>query len=283
MKKIVIIAAAVIIFLSLFSLVFVFDPFKLNLNFLGRELTIDKTANVITEIKKISEFTTACFFEDKIIQEKKYEKVERKINLKEQRRKNLETVSNAAGSSWSKLKKAAKSAVDKVKESSDTTVKGIASSVGKATKDIVVATGSSVKDFADSSAADIKDLITADEIVIDSTEVGMIVLTVKTKVRAGVDLSKIEEGDIRVSGDTLRVKLPPVEIFDIIVNPSDWEIFHREGDWADEEIRTIQSKAKDAIREDAIAFGLLEKAESNGKEELTSLFNTFGFPNVVIE
>ena len=257
-----------------------FDPFKLNLNFLGKELTIDKTANVITEIKKISEFTTACFFEDRIIQENKYKYFEKTINHKEQRNQNVATVKESAKSSWRKLKDAASSAIDNAKQSSDTTAKGIASAIGTAAKDIAVATGSSAKEIAASSAPALKDLVTADEVQMDSTQIGRIVFTVTTKVRAGYDLSKIEENDLIVSGDTLKIKLPEVEIFDIIANPSDWKIFYREGDWEDNEIRAVQSKAKDIIRDDAIAMGLLEKAESCGREELISLFKTFGFAEV---
>lgn len=281
MKRIIIIIAVVAVFLGFFSSVFVFDPFKLHLNFLGQELTIDKTANVITEIKKISEFTTACFFEDRIIQEKKFKYFERKINHHEKRSQDVEAVKSSAMSSWRKLKDVASSAIDNVKQSSDTTAKGIASAIGTAAKDIAVATGSSAKDMATSSATALKDLVTADEVQIDSTEIAYIVYTVKTKVRAGYDLSKIENEDLVVSGDTLRIRLPEVEIFDIIANPSDWNLFYREGDWEDAEIRAIQSKSKDLIREDAIAMGLLEKAESCGREELISLFKTFGFAEVL--
>ena len=136
--------------------------------------------------------------------------------------------------------------------------------------------------MAVSSAPAIKDLVTADEVIIDSTQVGKIVFIVTTKVRAGYDLSKISKDDLTVSGDTLKVQLPPAEIFDIIANPSDWRIFYSEGDWEDGEIRAIQSGAKDDIREDAIAFGLLEKAESFGKEEIVSLFKSFGFKEVLL-
>lgn len=276
-KGIVIIIVAAVVLLGAFSTVFIFDPFKLNLNLFGKGLSIEKTANVITEIKRISEFTTACFFEEKIIQENKYKYFEKKINHKEQRQKNIDTVKEAAKSSWRNVKEVASSAIDKVKQSSD-----VISAVGTAAKDVAVATGSSAKDMASSSAPALKDLVTADEVQMDSTEIGKIVFTVTTKVRAGYDLSKISEKDLVVSGDTLKVKLPQVEIFDIIVNPSDWKIFYREGDWEDEEIRAIQSKSKDAIREDAIAYGLLEKAESSGKKEIISLFKTFGFSEVKV-
>lgn len=282
MKKFFLIIAIAAVGLGLFSSVFVFDPFKLNINFLGKSLSIKKTANVITEIKKISEFTTACFYEDRIVQESKYKYVEKKINTKENNKKNVNTVKESAKSSWEKLKEAAGSAIDKLKQSSDSSAEGIASAVSNAAVDIAVATGTSAKDMAVSSAQALKDLVNTDDVQIDTVVIGKIVFTVSTKVRAGFDLSKIEIEDLKVSGDTLKVKMPQAEIFDIIVNPSDWKVVHSEGDWEDAEIRSIQSSAKEAIREDAIAIGLLEKAESSGKEEISSLFKSFGFKEVML-
>lgn len=168
------------------------------------------------------------------------------------------------------------------KQSSDSTKKGFAASVGTVTKEVVGAAGSSIKQGAKAMAPALKDMVTADEIKKDSTQIGRIVFTVNTKVRAGYNLSNLNQDDLVISGDTLKINLPPVEIFDIIANPSDWKIFHREGTWEDDEIRTIQSKAREIIREDAIASGLLEKAASCGKEELVSLFKTFGFSVVAL-
>ncbi|MCR5326544.1 MAG: DUF4230 domain-containing protein [Bacteroidales bacterium] len=230
MKKTIILVAAIVVSLGCFSSVFVFDPFKLGINFIGNlfndKMELAKTANVVTEIKKISEFTTACFYEDKIIDRTRYKHFERKVNG------------------------------------------GILSSA----KNAALKLAGSIHDSAASEVLTVK----------DSTKTGRIIWIVKTNVRAGYDLSKVGEGDLLVSGDTLSIKLPDVEIFDILANPSDWELYHREGNWEDAEIREIQSQAKDIIREDAIAYGLLEKADSFGKESLVSLLKTFGFSEVIL-
>ena len=39
----------------------------------GRELKIDKTANVIEKIRSISEFTTACYYEEAVLKSRKTE------------------------------------------------------------------------------------------------------------------------------------------------------------------------------------------------------------------
>ena len=206
-----------------FSSVFVFDPFNLNLSFFKNELAIDKTANVITEIKKISEFTTACYYEDKIIDHKKYEYFDREVK------------------------------------------KGKSSGILSSLTSVFSSDTNKV------------------EVVKDSTESGRIVYIVRTKVKAGYDFSKIEEGGITVQGDTLCVKLPPVEIFDIIANPSDWTLYYHDGEWEDAEIRTLQSNSKAGIKQDAINAGIIEKAETYGKEEIAMLFKTFGFKEVNLE
>ena len=225
MKKLII--KIVIAIVAILVLSVALDGFLNKFSFLNKfkglfahELSIDKTANVVTQIKEISEFTTACYYEELVIQKEKY-------SIKEK---------NAESSVWNKVKQMA--GVD----------------VG-------------VQEQAEP----------------DSTLDGRLVLIVKSKVRAGYDLSKVEENDIVFAGDTLSIKLPEPEIFDIIVNPSDWEIYYRKGDWADEEIRNIQSGAKDEIKQDAIDYGLLEKAVSSGKESLKSLFKTIGVSEVVFQ
>lgn len=175
------------------------NPFGWNINFLGiSELKIDDTANVVEKIKKISEFTTACYYEEFVLKEEKKEA--------------------------SKLEGVAKL----------------------------------VKVEADS---------TLNEIVILS----------KGTVRAGYDLSKISATDLIISNDTITISLPEPEIFDVILNPSDYEFFVREGNWSHEEITAIQSTAKERVLNDAINAGVLVKADVVGRERIQGLFKTFGF------
>ena len=199
-KVATIVIAAVVIIGGFFLLKM--NPFGWNINFLGiSELKIDDTANVVEKIKKISEFTTACYYEEFVLKEGKKEA--------------------------SKLEGVAKF----------------------------------VKVQADS---------TLNEIVILS----------KGTVRAGYNLSKISATDLIISNDTITISLPEPEIFDVILNPSDYEFFVREGKWSHEEITAIQSTAKDRVLNDAMNAGILEKADVVGKERIQGLFKTFGF-NVV--
>lgn len=151
-------------------------------------LSIDKTANVVTEIKKISEFTSACFYEEILLQESK------------------------------------------------------------------------------------KEFLTTDEIVIIANG----------KVRAGFNLKDLSDDAIRVNGDTLYVALPKAEIFDVLVNPSDFDIYIEDGTWDEPTVTAIKNKALTQIKEDALKDGILEKAEESGVKKLTELFKSFGFTEVNI-
>ena len=179
------------------------------------ELKIDETANVVTEIKKISEFTSACFYEEIILRETKTTKV----------------VDNSIGNK-------------------------IATLFGK------------------------KEGLMTDEIVIIANG----------KVRAGFNLKnlgdgELADGDIKINGDTLFVTLPKAEIFDVLVNPSDFDIYIEDGTWDEQKVVNIKNKAIDRIKEDAIKDGILEKATKSGVKKLTEMFKTFGFSvvNITVE
>lgn len=169
-------------------------------NLLGKGMQYEKTANVITEIRNISEFTSACYCEELVMTE--------------------------------------------VKDSENTTNK-VVKMLGRGA-------------------------VSKDEIC----------LIMDGKVRAGFDLSKVADDAIAISGDTLTMTLPKPEIFDVIVNPSNCEVYVEEGKWSHEQVTAIQASARVRIQDDAIGYGILEQADKIGRERLADLFKTFGF-NVV--
>ena len=211
------IAAGVLVFAFVF--VFFINPFHFKFGFANTKLEIEKTTNLVTEIKKIAEFTTACFYEELVIQDVKYKYKERKVYKK--------------SDNWWKRQ------------------------IGKD-----------------------KEFVGAE---IDSTEIGKIVLIAKGKIRAGLDFSKLTENDFRIQNDTLYATLPPAEIFDIIINPSDIEFFHRDGNyWDDASIAQLVSESKDLMYKHAMDENILEKASKYGVEKMSNIFKTFGFKEAVV-
>ena len=109
-----------------------------------------------------------------------------------------------------------------------------------------------------------------------------IVLIGKGLVRAGFDFKKVNEGDIHAHGDTLDIVMPKAEVFDIIMNPSDFTTEYEYGTWSHENTKTLKARAKQQLEQDALECGLLKKAEKNGQTRLKSLFAVFGFNTINI-
>lgn len=160
----------------------------------GGELKIDNTANVVEKIKEISEFTTACYYEEAVLKESKVEKHE-------------------------------------------------------------------------GGFLGLVDTETSREIVIIA----------KGKVRAGFDLSKVTEDKMIIKSDTICITLPEPQIFDVIINPSDYEMYVEEGKWSHEEVTALQTNYRTQLLAKAQERGILNKAKEAGKKRLESLFQTFGF------
>ena len=114
-----------------------------------------------------------------------------------------------------------------------------------------------------------------------------IVLIGKGIVRAGFDLAKLTEDALTAHGDTLEIRLPDVEVFDVILNPSDFSIEYEDGTWDNETLKPIKAEAKKQLEANAIASGILKKADESGRRHLKNLFATFGYNeicfNIVIQ
>lgn len=171
----------------------------------ANQIKIMDTATVVTENKKISEFTTYTYIDELIIHEKKTEEKENKGHL---------------------------------------------FGIGK-------------KDVPDTLRSEI-------------------VMIVSGVTKAGYDLGKISENDIRISGDTISVNLPAVEIFDVIVNPSDTRMFVEEGKWSHEEVSQMQVNCRNQMHQNALDRGILDKANEVGKGKVENLFKALGFKVVTV-
>lgn len=204
-KNIIKIVIAAVITLAIVTAVFIYsnNKFDFDFDFFGGELEIDKTENVIQEIRKVSELTTICYYKEVVIKDKKSEPT----------------------------------MFDHIKQA--------------------------MRMGGDSCSYEI-------------------VLIAKGKVRAGFNLEKINENDITIDGGTLTIEVPCAEILDVIVNPSDYEVYNEEGDWSHEDIVKVQNKTAEKIKQDAINDGIIEKANRYGIEKLEMLFKPLGFKNVVI-
>ena len=107
-----------------------------------------------------------------------------------------------------------------------------------------------------------------------------IVIIASGKIRAGFDLSKMETQIVNDTSITLM--LPPVQILDIITNPSDFRTFSEKGKWSHNRVNLTKNAARKTLLDHALDDNLLDLAEENGTTQLTEMFKAFGFKHVNI-
>lgn len=104
-----------------------------------------------------------------------------------------------------------------------------------------------------------------------------LVIIAKGTVRAGVNLLEMSEEDIRFSGDTVIVRLPFPQYLDVIVNPSDFEVFAESGKWTQEQVASLQETARKRLVMEADHYGLKGKAYQGAMDAVTELLVASGY------
>ena len=104
-----------------------------------------------------------------------------------------------------------------------------------------------------------------------------LVLIAKGTVRAGLDLMDMSEEDVRFVGDTAYIRLPAPQYLDLIVNPSDFEVFAETGKWTHEEITGLQETARTRLLMGADHYGLKSRAYAGAMDAVTELLVASGY------
>ncbi len=111
------------------------------------------------------------------------------------------------------------------------------------------------------------------------------ILQVHGTVIAGIDMSKIQPGDLQMQNGVLTVKLPASEIFVTTVDEDKSKIFNvQTGLFAQPDpgmVLPALTGAKDKIQQAALDDGILEIAQQNAVTYLTRFFSALGYPNAV--
>ena len=107
-----------------------------------------------------------------------------------------------------------------------------------------------------------------------------LVIIAKGTVRAGIDLMEMTDDRLRFSGDTVYVQLPVPQYLDIIVNPSDFEVFAESGKWTHEQVTGLQDTARQRLLMGADHYGLKSKAYEGAMEAVTDLLLASGYTHI---
>ncbi len=111
------------------------------------------------------------------------------------------------------------------------------------------------------------------------------IVQVHGTVIAGIDMSKIQPGDLQMQNGVLTVKLPPAEIFVTTVDEDKSKVFNvQTGIFAQPDpgmVLPALTGAKEKIQQAAVDDGILEIAQQNAVTYLTRFFAALGYPNAV--
>lgn len=108
----------------------------------------------------------------------------------------------------------------------------------------------------------------------------------EARVKVGIDLSKIEQDDVRIEGNSLHIKLPPVEIMNFSYPPDKFvvdPILSSEKPRLNiEDIEIFSRIAELQIRRDLHFLGMEKTARERTRTFLKTLFLSMGFEQVFL-
>jgi hypothetical protein len=111
-----------------------------------------------------------------------------------------------------------------------------------------------------------------------------VILIAHGVVKAGIDLSKIEKEDLKISGKKVRIKLPPAQITDAYLDDKQTRVFERSTGLFrtfDKDLeQTARQHAVDDIRRNARIGGIQKDADERARAQLTNLFRQLGFEEI---
>lgn len=106
-------------------------------------------------------------------------------------------------------------------------------------------------------------------------------------VVGGFDLSTVSEKDIVIKGTKLTIILPKPEILYSKLDNTQTKVYDRKLGLLTKGDKDLESQVREAaeksIREAACGGGILEKASDNLRQQLSALFLSFGFTEVIFE
>jgi len=102
-------------------------------------------------------------------------------------------------------------------------------------------------------------------------------------VKAGFDLSSLDENALQVEKGIAILKVPAPKILSVVSNPSNQEVFIARGFISQDEQNYVNEIIRETLKENAVRAGILERSAEQGRAVLAKLLSLFGFDNVRIE
>ncbi len=101
---------------------------------------------------------------------------------------------------------------------------------------------------------------------------------------AGTDLAKLSKEDIQIKDSSVcEISIPSAKIIDIVMNPSDFDIYSEEGDWSPDEIKIVKSKTKEELKQMAVKSDIIKKANERSIQLFTDFLKSMGYKKVEVK
>ncbi|MBP9719341.1 MAG: DUF4230 domain-containing protein, partial [Candidatus Levybacteria bacterium] len=114
-----------------------------------------------------------------------------------------------------------------------------------------------------------------------------ILLIAHGQIIAGIDLSKMKDNDVQISGQTIVLKLPAPEILVTTLDNGQTRVYDRRQGLLSKGDKNLESNARkvaiDTITDAACKGNILQNASDNAKKQLTAFLKALGFTTITIE
>jgi hypothetical protein len=115
-----------------------------------------------------------------------------------------------------------------------------------------------------------------------------VLLIATGEVEAGVNLADIGKDDVRVSGDTVTVRLPEPEILSTSLDEEKTRVYDRDFSPLnvrpdDDLVEEARARAVEKVEGAARENGILDTAEQNAEDSIRAFVTTLGFEEVRFE
>ena len=115
-----------------------------------------------------------------------------------------------------------------------------------------------------------------------------ILISTKAKIKAGIDLTQIQDNDIQISGNKIIITLPPAKIISFSMDPKDIEtemesINGFRDKFTQQEKIAFLKQGEASIKKDIAETGIIKDANDNAILFLEDFYKNIGFDEVIVK
>jgi hypothetical protein len=114
-----------------------------------------------------------------------------------------------------------------------------------------------------------------------------LLLVVHGEVIGGVNLARVQPGDVAVEGHNISIRLPPAEVFSTRIDNAKTRVYSRDTGLfssPDPNLETeVRQEAERQLQQAALQDGILKSADQNARNTISSMLKGLGFSQVAIQ